>query len=151
MGVNLQKYSLRLIKEDGSRYDLEDKVVQTPDDAVQIFNQVLSLSNRSEEVCAMLTLDVKNQVTGVFEVSIGNLSSSLVTPREVFKRAILHNAQGVILAHNHPSGRVEPSADDITLTQKLSEGGKLLGIQVLDHLVLGIDDFVSMKQKNMFS
>lgn len=101
--VNIQKYSLRIVKESGGRYDL-DKVIKNPKDAKNVFVEVLELDKRAEEVFAMVTLDIKNQVTGVFEVSIGSLSSSLVTPREVFKRAILQNAKAIILAHNHPSG-----------------------------------------------
>ena len=88
--VNIQKFSLRIVKESGGRYDI-DKYVRNPFQARDLFVEVVELDRRAEEVFAIATLDVKNKVTGVFEVSTGTLTSSLVTPREVFKRAILQN------------------------------------------------------------
>ncbi|PUU86128.1 MAG: DNA repair protein RadC, partial [Halanaerobium sp.] len=103
----------------------------------------------AEEVFAMITLDVKSKITGVFEVSIGSLSGALVTPREVFKRAILTNSKALIFAHNHPSGEPEPSADDISITKKLVKSGKIIGIDVFDHLILGNenDNYISLKSE----
>jgi len=147
MAINIQKYSLKVVKESGGRYDLE-KEISTPNSAMQVFTEVLELDRKSEEVFAILTLDVKSQLTGVFEVSKGSLSSSIVTPREVFKRAILQNAKAILLAHNHPSGNPEPSGDDIQITERLVEAGDLLGINVFDHLIIGSSsNFVSLKER----
>src|SRR6056297_2347194 len=147
MGVNIQKFSLRVVKESGGRYDL-DKTVHMPIEAVWIFNEIVELNQRTEEVCAMITLDVRNNVTGVFEVSIGSVSSSIVTPREVFKRAILQNADSVILAHNHPSGSLKPSSSDVDITERLVEIGDIIGIDVVDHIVVGDqDEFLSMREQ----
>jgi len=146
MAVNIQKYTLRVVKEAGGRYDLDKKIV-TPENAVKVFIKVLELNKRTEEVFSLLTMDTKSNLTGVFEVSIGNLSSSLVTPREVFKRAILQNSKAIILAHNHPSGMPDPSSDDIKITKRLVEAGDLLGINVLDHLIIGSgSNFISLKE-----
>jgi DNA repair protein RadC len=82
-------------------------------------------------------LDQKNQVIGLHTVSIGSLTASIVHPRECFKPAILSNAAAIILAHNHPSGDCQPSREDRALTQRLVETGKLLGISVLDHIIIG--------------
>ena len=149
MAINVQKYSLRVVKENGGRYDL-DKKITTPDSAIKTFVEVLDLDKRSEEVFAMLTVDTQSQLTGVFEVSVGNLNSSLISPREVFKRAILNNAHSILLAHNHPSGSPEASNDDIKITERLVEAGELLGIEVLDHLIVGSKhNFVSLKEREI--
>jgi DNA repair protein RadC len=149
--VNIQKFSLRIVKESGGRYDI-DKYVRNPFQARDLFVEVVELDRRAEEVFAIATLDVKNKVTGVFEVSTGTLTSSLVTPREVFKRAILQNAAGIVLAHNHPSGVADASSDDISITKKLQKAGKIMGINVVDHIVIGSrDNFISMQEENMMS
>jgi len=150
MGVNIQKYDLRIVKESGNRYEFENKYVKTPEKAHQVFIKILELDKRSEEVFAMLTIDVKSKLTGVFTVSIGNLTSSLVKPREVFKRAILQNSAAIILAHNHPSGNPQPSQDDIKLTKNLMEAGEIVDIEIIDHLIIGDGNyFISMKEKEL--
>ena len=147
--VNIQKFSLRIVKESGGRYDI-DKYVRNPFQARDLFVEVVELDRRAEEVFAIATIDVKNKVTGVFEVSTGTLTSSLVTPREVFKRAILQNAAGIVLAHNHPSGVADASSDDISVTKKLQKAGKIMGINVVDHIIIGSrDNFISMQEENL--
>jgi DNA repair protein RadC len=147
--VNIQKFSLRIVKESGGRYDI-DKYVRNPFQARDLFVEVVELDRRAEEVFAIATLDVKNKVTGVFEVSTGTLTSSLVTPREVFKRAILQNAAGIVLAHNHPSGVADASSDDVSVTKKLQKAGKIMGINVVDHIIIGSrDNFISMQEENL--
>jgi DNA repair protein RadC len=149
--VNIQKFSLRIVKESGGRYDI-DKYVRNPFQARDLFVEVVELDRRTEEVFAIATLDVKNKVTGVFEVSTGTLTSSLVTPREVFKRAILQNAAGIVLAHNHPSGVADASSDDISITKKLQKAGKIMGINVVDHIIIGSrDNFISMQEENLMT
>ena len=85
----------------------------------------------------MILLDQKNKVIGIHTVSIGSLTASIVHPRETFKIAILANCASIILGHNHPSGSPQPSREDRALTTRLVEGGKLLGISVLDHVIIG--------------
>jgi len=146
--VNIQKFSLRVVKENGGRYDI-DKTINNPIAARNLFIEVAELDKRSEEVFVMATIDVRNKVTGLFEVSTGTLNSSLVTPREVFKRAILQNAAGIVLGHNHPSGNIDASSDDINITKKLVKSGKILGVNVVDHIILGNEgNYSSMKENN---
>ena len=146
--VNIQKFSLRVVKENGGRYDL-DKTINNPIAARNLFLEVAELDKRSEEVFVMATIDVRNKVTGLFEVSTGTLNSSLVTPREVFKRAILQNAAGIVLGHNHPSGNIDASSDDINITKKLVQSGKILGVNVDDHIIVGNEgNYSSMKEEN---
>ena len=108
------------------------------------------LNIREEEVFVIITLDNANRLTGLFEVSVGSLNSSIVNPREVFKRAILNNAKSIVMAHNHPSGVLEPSKEDIDITKKLVAVGELLGIEVFDHIIVGKDDdYISFRRKGI--
>ena len=95
------------------------------------------LADTDREHFVILMLDQKNQVIGINTVSVGSLTASIVHPREVYKPLILSNAAAVILGHNHPSGDPQPSKEDRAITTRLVEAGKLLGINVLDHLVIG--------------
>ena len=108
--------------------------VASSEDAAAVVASYLKGADR--EHCVAVLLDARNKVIGLNTVSIGTVSASLVHPREVFKPAILANASAVILAHNHPSGELEPSEHDVDLTRRLIEAGKLLGIELLDHLIL---------------
>jgi DNA repair protein RadC len=93
-------------------------------------------------------LDAKNHVIGIHTVSVGSLFAAIVSPREVFKGAILANAASVIVAHNHPSGGVTPSPEDIQVTKTLKEAGKLLDIEVLDLLIIGEEGrWLSLKRQ----
>ena len=134
----LPRYRLELVREKASRYDADDKRVSTPEDARRVLELMFQFEKQAEEIFAMLVLDTKNQIIGGFEVSRGSVNSSIVHPREVFKRAILVNASSIIIAHNHPSGDVEPSHEDIVLTNRLQEGGRLLGVSIMDHIVCGM-------------
>ena len=94
------------------------------------------LANSDREMLLSIMLTVKNDLIGVETVSIGSIVSSSITPRDIFKSAILANAIAVIICHNHPSGSLEPSNEDIEITKQLIEAGELLGIKVLDHLII---------------
>lgn len=125
--------------------------ISTPESAAAVLRERVRGLDR--EVFWVLLLDTRNRlIVPPVEVSKGTLNSSLVHPREVFKPAIQHSAAGVILAHNHPSGDPSPSAQDIRITSSLVDAGKLIDIQVLDHLILGqrttsqTSDFVSLRE-----
>lgn len=121
--------------------------ISSPEDAEKAFREYIGDSDR--EVFVVMTLSNKNKITSLTTVSIGNLNSCVVHPREVFKTAILSNAESIILCHNHPSGECEPSPEDKAVTARLLEAGKIIGIQVLDHIILGDEKFTSMKQDNL--
>ncbi|QYJ14765.1 hypothetical protein Rxycam_00570 [Rubrobacter xylanophilus DSM 9941] len=106
------------------------------------------IANLDREHFVVVLLNTKNEVIEAPTVSVGTLSSSLVHPREVFKPAIRASAASVVLAHNHPSGRVEPSREDREVTRRMVEAGEIIGIEVLDHVILGEGHF-SMKQHMM--
>lgn len=92
-------------------------------------------------------LDTKNQPTAINICHIGSLNARLIHPREVMRYAILSNAASILVGHNHPSGQAEPSQEDINVTKKLVKAGKIIGIDLLDHIVMGEDSFVSLKEK----
>ncbi len=104
---------------------------------------------RPVETFGLLALDVRHRLKREAVVSVGCLTSSLVHPREVFQEAITARAAALLLFHNHPSGDPEPSAEDLALTRRLASAGALLGIEVVDHLVLGAGRFVSLKQRGV--
>lgn len=124
-------YRVQLVRESGPKRPN----LNGPDDAAKILCRYLEHEDREHFVTLML--DAKNRVIGIHTVSIGTLSSALVSPREVFKAAILANAASIILGHNHPSGDTSPSPEDIQVTETLKQAGKLLDIDVLDHVIVG--------------
>jgi len=108
------------------------------------------LADTDREHFVILMLDQKNQVIGINTVGVGSLNASIVHPREVYKPAILSNCAALILGHNHPSGDPQPSKEDRAITQRLKEAGALLGINVLDHLVIGAEGkYFSFADENM--
>lgn len=147
--VNISFFNLKVVKETSGRYDV-DKKIQGPDDIFNITQNVIRASEYPEENLWLITLDTKNNITGIFTVSTGSLNASIVHPREVFKRAVLQNAASIIICHNHPSGDVTPSREDINITKRLYEAGKILGIELLDHIIIGDNKYTSLKEKSFF-
>ncbi len=106
-------------------------------------------SARPVETFGLLALDARHRLRREAVVSVGCLTASLVHPREVFQEAVVSRAAALVLFHNHPSGDPEPSAEDLALTRRLAAAGSLMGIEVLDHLVLGAGRFVSLKDRGV--
>ena len=96
-----------------------------------------------------LCLNARNQVTHKEEISTGSLSASIVHPREVFQVAIAHTSASIILVHNHPFGDATPSREDIDLTRRLVEEGRVMGIDILDHIIIGDSEFLSFKEHGL--
>jgi DNA repair protein RadC len=137
-----RQYSLRLVKEKAAEYDAP-KYVKTSEDIVRVCREVMGLHEQAEENLVCFDLNTKNAIVAIRVVSIGTINSSLVHPREVFKGALMSNANSVIIAHNHPSGEVEPSAADHIVTRQIWKAGELLQVQLLDHVVIGHDGYYS--------
>ncbi len=97
----------------------------------------------------IILLNTKNEVISVENISIGSINASIVHPREVFLEAIKRSSSSIILVHNHPSGDPQPSKEDIHITKRLVEAGKLIGIEVLDHIIIGDNVYISLKEKNI--
>jgi DNA repair protein RadC len=107
------------------------------------------IEREAQEVFCALLFDGKQRVTAYAEITRGTLTASLVHPREVFGAAVRMGAASVIVAHNHPSGDPEPSAEDLAVTERLRQAGEILGIPLLDHLVIGRDSFVSLRARGV--
>jgi len=123
-------------------------LVKTPEDIVALVKG--RLKDKKKEHFLSLLLDTRNQLIKVSEISVGSLDTSIVHPREVFKEAISVSAASVIFVHNHPSGDPEASEDDIKLTKRLAEAGGIVGIDVLDHIIIGGKNYLSLKREGLF-
>ena len=136
--------SLKIVKEGSILYDV--RRLSTPSEAAGLGKRFLEDLDREQVI--VCCLDNKNQPVSINVVSVGILNSSLVHPREVFKTAILSNAASIILFHNHPSGDPEPSQEDITITARIKNAGNILGIELLDHIIIGSgESFCSLKER----
>lgn len=135
--------SLELAKRITKAYSKNQPFVEKPEDVIR---HTSHLSQLKKEHFVVLYLNARNQLIRLETISIGTLTASLVHPREVFAPALEIRAAAIILVHNHPSGDCHPSAEDVSLTERLCEAGQLLAIDVLDHIILGNQDYLSMKQ-----
>jgi len=123
-------------------------LLKTPDEVAGLVQG--RLKGKKKEYFLAVLLDTRNQLIRVAEISVGSLDSSIVHPREVFKEAISASAASVIFVHNHPSGDTEASEDDIQLTKRLAEVGEIMGIDVLDHIIIGDKKYLSLKREGLF-
>lgn len=129
-----------------SRLQLEERyTIRSPEDGANYVMEDMRFLSQEHFVC--LYLNTKNQVLHRQTVFVGSLNASIVHPREVFREAFRRSAASLICFHNHPSGDPTPSREDIEVTKRLSECGKMLGIEMLDHIIIGDQKFVSLKEK----
>ncbi len=140
---------LRAAREIGRRLRIQESRaprlhLRGPEDVAELLTEEMSRLDR-EHFRAIL-LNTKNRIVGIRTISIGSLNSSVVHAREVFKAAVAESAQAIVLVHNHPSGIPDPSPEDLMVTERLAEAGRILGIEVLDHVILGSQGYVSLKE-----
>ncbi len=153
-GIGLAKAcQIRAAFELGKRLDgyaeaAEKPVLKSTDDVVRMVRGRL-MGEKREHFLALF-LDTRGQLIKISEISVGSLDSSIVHPREVFKEAVSASAASVIFVHNHPSGDTEASDEDIGLTRRLVEAGEIMGIDVLDHVIIGDRNHLSLKAKDLF-
>ncbi|MDU7955618.1 MAG: DNA repair protein RadC [Clostridium perfringens] len=127
--------------------ELTQVKISKPSDVAELVLDELRMLR--QEVLILITLDTKNKVISKKEIFKGGLKSSLVHPREIFREAVKDSAASIIICHNHPSGDPTPSRDDINITTRLKECGKMMGIELLDHLIIGDNRFISLKEKDI--
>lgn len=139
--VAMFEFCRRTLSDHG---EIEDNI-SCPQDVYDLTKEIRKLK---KEHFVVLYLNAKNRVIKKETVSIGTLNASLVHPREVFEPAVGASTANIILVHNHPSGDLEPSQDDVGLTERLVGAGEIMGIEVLDHIIIGAKGFLSMKEKN---
>ncbi|OEH56405.1 DNA repair protein RadC [Oceanobacillus sp. E9] len=135
--------SLKLVKESSILY--QKRSIRSPQDGYELMKEFLEDKDREHFI--VVALDTKNQPTNINISSIGTLNSALVHPREIFKAAIAGNASSIMCFHNHPSGVAAQSKEDVEVTKRLVEAGKILGIELLDHIIIGDGAYTSLKQE----
>ena len=155
--LNALRINLSLLGEIALRYDVETKPerpedppsISTPKDVHTLLGP--EMSGLAQEQLRVLLLDTKNRVVGQRVVYQGNISSAIVRPAEVLRPAVVEAVPSIIVSHNHPSGDPTPSPEDAACTREMSQAAKLLGIDLLDHIVIGGKRFVSLKERGLMS
>ncbi|MGG7211374.1 JAB domain-containing protein [Clostridium baratii] len=137
--------SLKMVKEKSIFYG--NRSISSVNDAVELLKGFFYEADR--EMLLVCCLNTKNEPNCINTVSIGTLTSSLVHPREVFKASIMSNSASIILAHNHPSGNSIPSEEDLKITRRIKEAGEILGIRLLDHIIIGDNNYKSLKERGV--
>lgn len=129
------------------RTNIENIKVKTPKD---ISNMLINeMSSLNQEVLKLIVLNTKNKIIKVRDVFKGSLNSSIVHPREIYCEAIKSGGASIIICHNHPSGDPSPSKEDINITLRIKECGKIIGIELLDHIIIGDNKYISLKEKGI--
>ena len=153
--AHLVRENLRLLAELSTRYEVgldpapRTKTILSPSDAANYLRP--ELSALAQEQLRVLLLDVKNHLVGVHLAAQGGANQAAISLRDVFREAVRANAAAIILAHNHPSTDPTPSPEDVRLTREAGAGGALLGIEVIDHVVIGGATFVSLREAGLYS
>ena len=126
----------------------KDVAIRGPDDVLAVL-PIKGYKRAKREMFTVLLLNARHELLKRVTVSVGSLNASVVHPREVFRAAVIEAAAAIVLVHNHPSGDPEPSEDDLTITRRLCQAGEILGIQVLDHVIIGAKGTVSLRNRRL--
>lgn len=143
--MRLTKYRTQLVKEYAINYAGEAPIT-SPANVRDILETMFNASSRVEEHVWQICINTKGQITGVFELATGSISSCNADVSGVLRNALLNGAYGTLIAHNHPSGDPTPSRDDIQVTKRMSQACDLVGVRFLDHVVIGANSYVSIKE-----
>ena len=150
--------NLHLLGEIAMRYEVETQperptgdlpAINCPDDVRRLLGP--EMAPLAQEQLRVLLLNTRNQVLGQRVIYQGNVNSSMIRPAEVFRPAVIEAVPSIIISHNHPSQDPTPSPEDAAITRDIAEAGKLLGIELLDHVVIGGERFVSLKERGLMS
>ena len=147
-GVELNNRKHPILVEE-EQYEYDAKNIKSPNLIVEMMNDVFHLSSKAEEYGYMVAFTSAFEVLGVFEISHGSINFSLLSPREIMIRALLSGANGVVVLHNHPSGSLDPSKDDMKTFKQIKEAFNILNIDFHDFIIVG-DGFYSFKKENVF-
>ena len=132
---DIKKYTVQLVRENEIQYSGEK--ITSPKQGMKIINQIFNMSNQPTEIFVLLALNTKKYPIRCFLVSQGTIDCTIVSPRDVFQRALLVNAHSIIVAHNHPSGDPTPSKEDKNVTQNIRNIGEIMRIELVDHIIFG--------------
>lgn len=148
MAKQISIFQVRLERVAGFKHEYDQKQIRLSYHAEEIFRDYFNqFCNTDRENFMVMYLNAKNKITGISTAHVGSINASIVHPREIFTEAVLHKAVSMIVCHNHPSGDPTPSGEDISVTKMLQRAGELLNIEVLDHIILGEESFISLKEK----
>lgn len=136
-----------LEKEFSVNYPEMDRKMNSPEKVARFARDFLRMHEQTEEYMYMVCVNTKLDLTSVFEISHGNVNSSVAGIREIFQKALLANAVSIFIMHNHPSGDPSPSSQDIAVTERAVKAGEIVGVQLLDHIIIGRPGYVSLKEK----
>lgn len=125
-----------------------DKSVKCPQDVADLLME--DMRYLKKEHMKLLLLNIKSNLISVEDISIGSLNASIVHPREIFNPAIRKSSASIIMVHNHPSGDPSPSSEDTVVTARIAEAGRVIGIELVDHIIIGDGRYISMKEKGLF-
>lgn len=144
-------FGIKLFQAISEKYSEEKLQNKTSLSSAQAIAEYLqkSIGRENKEHFIMLSLDSRYNLVKISEISLGSVNASIVHPREVFREAIQASAVQIVVAHNHPSGNLEPSPEDIALTRRLTETSRVVGIELLDHIIVTSNDFLSMKDRGL--
>ena len=137
--------SLRIVRDNGVMVKREN--IRSPMDAAAILQE--RMKDLDREVFTVVHLDTRNNILSIYDAFIGTINSNHIRVADIFKVAIISNAAAILVAHNHPSGDPTPSPEDVSLTKTLKAAADILDVQLLDHLVIGADRFVSMREHGL--
>lgn len=152
--MRITKYKTRLTEDKKVKLEKEvsvncptvDRKITSPGNVDKLARDFLHIHEESEEYAYMLCLNTKNVLTAVLEIGHGNVNSAIIGVRETFQKALLANAVSIILIHNHPSGDCTPSPEDIRFTERMVEAGRIINVEVLDHMIIGDRWYYSLKE-----
>jgi DNA repair protein RadC len=147
--TSINIYTLKQIRTQRRRYDLEDYPITSPLTCYKILQLLLDLKSEPVEKFGIISLNTKNKITGIHIIGIGTIDRLYIEPRDVFMAAMMNNAKSIIAFHNHPSGDPVPSLDDMFLTRRLKEAGQIMCIELLDHIITGEGRYVSFKERGL--
>lgn len=148
--MDLKKYNVTLVKEECKRYETINRKVDCPKKIADVLTTAMEMENLAQEIFVLLAFDTKKNLIGLFEVSRGTISETLVHPAEIFKRALVCNAHSIAIAHNHPSGNARPSSEDKQVTERIKRCGEMMGIPLIDHVIIGDGQFYSFVEDENF-
>ena len=147
--TSINIYTLKQIRTKRHRYDLEGLQITSPLVCYNVLQYLLDLKSEPVEHFGIIALNTKHKIVGVHIIGSGTIDHVYIEPRQVYMAALLNNAKAIIAFHSHPSGDPTPSRDDLFLTQRLKKGGKIMCIELLDHLITGERDYVSLREQGL--
>lgn len=142
-------YEVLKIKQVGRKkkwkFDFDQQQIKSPEIAAEVARHYIGDEDR--EVFLVICLDTKNKINAIHRAHVGSINATVIHPREIFKCALLNNSFSLLCFHNHPSGDPTESPEDIAVTKRLKECGLILGVEVIDHIIIGKNRFVSLREK----